>query len=86
MGIPAVTGSSGKNSLRADMLDGYRKPILVLPDKGEEQTAEKLIAELGWRGSLLKYEYPPECKDPNDLLVKGYKEELWQYLSSKTPR
>ncbi len=82
LGIPVCTGSSGKDSLNADMLDTYRKRVIILPDKGEEDTARKLRDELGWRGAVMNLDYPSGCKDPNDLLVKGH----GQWLISEIER
>ena len=75
LGIPSCTPTSGKDSLHADDLDRYRKRVIIIPDKGEESTAIKLRDSLGWRGTLLKLDYPVG-KDVNDLLVGGYGEWL----------
>jgi len=76
LGIPSCTPTSGKDSLHAEDLDTYRKRVIIIPDKGEESTAIKLRDSLGWRGTMLDLPYPDGCKDPNDLLVKGYGEWL----------
>lgn len=76
LGIPSCTPTSGKDSLHAEDLDRYRKRVIIIPDKGEESTAIKLRDSLGWRGTLLELDWRDGCKDPNDLLVKGYGEWL----------
>jgi len=83
LGIPSCTGSSGKDSLKPEMLDEYRKQIIILPDKGEEDTARKLASRLGWRGKVLVLDYPDGCKDPNDLLVKGHSQWLISQINRK---
>jgi hypothetical protein len=75
LGIPSCTPTSGKDSLHPEDLDTYRKRIIIIPDKGEESTAIKLRDGLGWRGVLLKLDWPTG-KDVNDLLVGGYGEWL----------
>jgi hypothetical protein len=35
---------------------------------------------LGWRGSVMKMDYPENCKDPNNLLV-DYPERLQYALN-----
>jgi len=74
--IPVCTPTAGKLSMHAGMLDWCRKRIIVVPDKGEEDTALTLIRRLGWRGIALKLAYPDGAKDPADLLVSGYGEWL----------
>jgi len=64
-------------------LDEYRKQIIILPDKGEEDTARKLASRLGWRGKVLVLDYPDGCKDPNDLLVKGHSQWLISQINRK---
>jgi len=74
--IPVCTDTTGKGGLHARMLDEFRKPIIVLPDEGEEDTGRKLVGSLGWRGKLLDLDYPDGCKDPADCLKNGYSEWL----------
>jgi len=80
LGFASCTPTSGKDSMKPDMLDDFRKRIIVIPDKGEENTARKLVSGLGWRGKELLLEYPDECKDPNDLLSKGYGQWLSEQI------
>ena len=80
LGFASCTPTSGKDSMKPDMLDDFRKRIIVMPDKGEENTARKLVSGLGWRGKELLLEYPDGCKDPNDLLSKGYGQWLSEQI------
>ena len=72
LGIPVGTSTSGKDSTNAEMLEWCRKPIVVIPDKGEEQTGRKLVSKLGWRGRLLLLDYPEKMKDPADCVQNNY--------------
>lgn len=80
LGIPSGTSTSGKDSTNAEMLEWCRKTILIIPDEGEEDTARKLLTKLGWRGKVLDIDYPPNCKDPADMLEQGYGVELKQKI------
>lgn len=67
--IPSFSTTSGKR-LNPEALDGLRKRIIFLPDKGEESDALKVASKLGWRGAVPKMYWPDDSKDINDLLVK----------------
>jgi DNA primase len=69
LGLPVVTGSTGK-TINAELLDGLRKEIIIIPDLGEEEDALMLSARLGWRGKVKQFSYPFECKDPADVYTK----------------
>ncbi len=69
--IPVATTTAGKLSFKSEWLEDYRKPIYVLPDKGEEDTGAELANSLGWRGRLLPFVYPEGFKDPAQMLEKG---------------
>src|SRR3990172_5498961 len=66
IGEPVVTWSTGKN-LPAEALAQFRKRIIVVPDKGEEKDAFRLIINLGWRGTKKFLDYPEGMKDPSDI-------------------
>jgi hypothetical protein len=70
LGKPAISTTSGKR-VHPQWFDKIRKRIKVFPDFGEEQEAKKLVSGLGWRGEVVKYQYPFGMKDPNDLLQHG---------------
>jgi hypothetical protein len=74
---PVVTATSGKNQFCAEWLDEFRKPVYIIPDKGEEDTAHKLASNLGWRGKVIRLDYPDGIKDCNDYLIQG-KDKLLQ--------
>ena len=80
LGIPVCTPTSGKDSIHPEHLDVYRKHVIILPDKGEEETGRRLRDKLGWRGTLKIIDYPENCKDPNDLLVCGHSEFMIQEI------
>lgn len=78
--LPVVTTTAGKDSFKPEWLDEYRKPVVVIPDSGEEVTAKKLASKLGWRGSVLELPYTETIKDPADYLMQGKEEELLKLL------
>jgi hypothetical protein len=78
---PVITPTHGKGSVCPEWLDEFRKPIYIIPDKGEEETACKLAAKLGWRGNVHILDYPKDCKDPNDYLITGKQKVLEAQLT-----
>lgn len=68
-GLATATGLTGK-TYQALWFDQIRKKIYLIPDAGEEDAAHKLKRQLGWRASVLLLDYPNECKDVNDILMK----------------
>jgi hypothetical protein len=68
-GYAGITGLSGQK-FEPSYLDRFRKPIYIIPDKGEEKSAIELQSSLGWRGYPLYLDYPEGTKDPNEVLVK----------------
>lgn len=75
LGFPVVT-AGGTQNLKAEWLEEFRKPILVIPDKDEEKFAQQLINKLGWRGRMVSINYYGGLKDPNDFLMRGHRSEL----------
>lgn len=73
--IPAVSTIYGK-TMRVTDLDWARKSIVFFPDQREESAAIFLCNKLGWRGKILQYDYPDNCKDPNDLYRAGYEIQM----------
>lgn len=67
-GFPSCTGLHGKG-IDIKLFDDIRKRVVVIPDKHEEPEGVKLVKELGWRGKLLRLDYPEDCKDPSDVLT-----------------
>jgi len=75
MGYPAATWTAGK-FVAPEALDTIRKRIIIIPDRGEEQEALKLQSKLGWRGIVLRLNFPMGLKDPNDFLRAGRESSL----------
>lgn len=73
--IPAVSTMWG-TTMRLSDLDDVRKPILFFPDQGEEIPAIEQYRRLGWRGRLVRMDWPDGSKDVNDLHVKGLDMEI----------
>lgn len=65
-GYASLTGISGQQ-FRPEFLDGIRKPIYIIADKGEHKSAIKLQSRLGWRGRRLDIDWPENTKDPNGI-------------------
>jgi len=76
---PVVTPTHG-HVFDPNWLASYRKPIYVMPDKGEEKAGLRLLGELGWRGKLIRLDYPDGMKDANDFLRAGQEKELLAQL------
>jgi hypothetical protein len=68
LGHAALSTTGGKH-LNPEALNSLRKRIVIIPDFGEEPEAQYLAKELGWRGNVMKVDYPDNLKDVNDLLV-----------------
>lgn len=68
--IPAVSAVWGK-TIRIEDFEDVRKPVLFFPDAGEEKEAINYYRQLGWRGRMVKVDWPDGCKDPNDLHMHG---------------
>jgi hypothetical protein len=86
LGLASGTSTSGKDSTNVDQLEWCRKPIAVIPDKGEEDTGRKLVASLGWRGKLIEVEYPENCKDPADCWQLGHGQWLYNEITKEMTR
>lgn len=65
-GYAGITGLSGQK-LQSEYFDRFRKPIYIIPDRGEEKSAIELQSRLGWRGMSLILDYPEGVKDLNQL-------------------
>lgn len=77
-----VTSTSGKDSFKAEWLDGWRKRIVIFPDDGEYDSAMKLANSLGWRAEVCKIAYPDDVKDPAGFLETGRRDHLNAVLGS----
>ena len=78
--LPVVTPTHG-HVFHADWLADYRKPVFVIPDKGEEKKVLGMIGDFGWRGRMVRLDWPEGMKDANDFLKAGRQNELLAQLS-----
>ncbi len=81
LGLPCVTGTTGK-SLSADQLKPLGKKFIIVPDDGEEREAYLLENKLGWRAEVKKLKYDDDCKDPDNVRVKFGNQYLLQLLGA----
>lgn len=79
IGLPAVTGTTGK-SLSAAALKPLNKKWVVVPDRYEEDAAFKLADELGWNAEVRRVKYPYDTKDCDEIRMKYGKDELKKYI------
>jgi hypothetical protein len=80
---PVVTPTHG-HTFDPAWLSQYRKPIFVIPDRGEERKALELVSNMGWRGKMVRLDYPEGMKDANDFLSAGREKELLAQLEDVT--
>jgi len=81
IGIPSCSATAGKESTKPEMLEWCRKPILVIPDKGEGKTGMNLVNHLGWRGKLVTVTWQDGAKDPADLVQRGLTEIIFNAIN-----
>lgn len=70
MRVPSMSTTHGK-SLTPEDLDNIRKPIIFIPDKGEEVEAITIARKLSWRGRVARIDWPEGMKDVNDLFCSN---------------
>jgi hypothetical protein len=80
--LPVISPTHG-HIFDPNWLNEFRKPIYVIPDKGEERSALRLTSSLGWRGQMLRLDWPMGMKDANDFLKAGKQDELLRQLERK---
>jgi hypothetical protein len=80
MRLPVVTPTHG-HVFEPSWLTDYRKPIYIIPDKGEERSVLRRLGDFGWRGRMVRLQYPEGMKDANDFLKAGREDELLAQLS-----
>lgn len=80
--LPVVTTTYGKDSFRAEWLDDYKKQVYIIPDEGEYSSALRLSKDFGWRGNVLRLDYPDNYKDPADFAANGKIRDLEAILVS----
>lgn len=69
IGEPAASTITGKKLNKASFTR-FRIPILLIPDRREEQDGLSEARKLGWRGKSKTLHYPEGCNDINDIWVK----------------
>jgi hypothetical protein len=80
--FPVISPTHG-HIFDPNWINEFRKPIYVIPDKGEEKAGLRLVADLGWRGRLIRLNWPAGLKDANDFLRDGRQDELLAELGRK---
>ena len=80
LGLASASPSSGKDNVDPAWFADTHKKIIVVPDKEEYDTGYELACQLSWRGDVLKLDYPPGMKDPNDFLKAGQEDLLREQL------
>lgn len=68
-GYAGLTGISGQE-LNFRNLDQFRKPMYLIPDRGEERKTLELQTKLDWRGMSLFLQWPEDTKDLNGVHMK----------------
>jgi len=82
VGAASMSTTSG---MRMDIsyLTPLRKQIIFIPDMGEEAAAQKFASKMGWRGGVMRCNYPVGLKDPADVIMSNYRDELIKVLDLK---
>ncbi len=78
--LPVMTSTAGQGRFNPEWLDEYRKPVVIVPDEGEEKSAVELQKSLGWRGRTLHLDYPHGKKDPNGFFEANRGDDLYKQL------
>lgn len=81
LGVPSCASTLGKH-FDSVWLEPYRaKKFSVIPDRGEECEARRLMRNIGWRADrMIQLDYPGGAKDVNDLVVRGCTDYLLSQL------
>jgi len=56
---------------------------MFIPDQGEEAEAQKFASKMGWRGKVMRCNYQYGLKDPNDVMLSEYRNQLQEVLDTK---
>ena len=72
IGEPSASTITGKR-LAPNSVSRFRIPILLIPDRREEQDGLVAAQKLGWRGHSLRMNWLEGCNDINDMWVKDRK-------------
>lgn len=82
LGFPACTTTCGKDSLRPEWFSEYTGKLYLIPDKGEEDTAERHAKLMGKRATVLRLPYRNGIKDPAAFLEEGKRDVLARFLAT----
>lgn len=82
---PVVTCTGNRTAFNPEWLQEHRKQTYIIPDKEEEVEGFQLAAELGWRGKVVRLQYPEGIKDPADFLWQDKRSNLEKLLASELP-
>jgi hypothetical protein len=85
MGAAAISTTCGMR-MNTSYLDQIRKQIIFIPDRGEEEQAQKFASKMGWRGKVMRCNYPEGTKDVNDIMLSKHKDKLLEALDLKDTR
>jgi hypothetical protein len=83
-GLAVCTPTHGKDTFHPEWLDFWRKKIIIVPDKDEEETAYGYLGGLGWRGKVATVDYPDGMKDPADMISAGMTKQLIAQIGGAT--
>lgn len=79
MGAASISTTCGMQ-MNTSYLDNIRQRMIFIPDRGEEIAAQRFAKSLGWRGGVMKCNYPEGTKDVADIFLSEYKPELLSSL------
>lgn len=82
VGAAAISTTTGMK-MDVSYLDPIRKRFEFIPDQGEEEAAQKYASKMGWRGGVMRCNYPVGLKDPADVIMSSYRDELLKVLDLK---
>jgi hypothetical protein len=69
LGEPSASTITGKRLSKMSFAQ-FRLPILLIPDRKEEQDGLAEAQKLGWRGQSVRVQWPEDCNDINDIWMK----------------
>jgi DNA primase len=82
VGAAAISTTTGMK-MNISYLTPLRKRIIFIPDQGEEAEAHKFASKMGWRGGVMRCNYPSGLKDPSDIIGSKHRDELINVLDLK---
>ena len=82
VGAASISTTTGMK-MDVSYLDPIRKRFEFIPDQGEEAEAHKFASKMGWRGGVMRCKYPTGLKDPADVIMSSYRDDLIKALDLK---